>query len=142
MGASSDTEKARQKSIFLESLRQTPNVSLAADAAGIARWTAYRWRDTDEEFKGEWLRIAEARLDALEAALHSRALDDDHASGTTCAIFLLKAHRRNIYGDKREISGPDGGPIPLEQQLDLSKLTDDDLRSLSAIVQRGRSTTD
>jgi hypothetical protein len=35
-----------------------------------------------------------------------------------------------------ELTGPDGGPIRSEQQLDLSKLSDEDLKLIQQIQER------
>jgi DNA-binding CsgD family transcriptional regulator len=54
------------------------------------------------------------------------------------AIFLAK----NILGYRdvvsNEHSGPDGGPISIEQRPDLSQLTDEELHQLRAMSQKFR----
>lgn len=54
---------------------------------------------------------------------------------TVAAIFWLKNRRREDWRDKidHEHGGPDGGPIQTHTTLDVSNLTDEQLRVLSAI---------
>lgn len=91
------------KPAFLTALAMWPDVSKACEAAGISRRTAYRERQADEDFALAWHDAMNVSLDKVEAALIERALKSD----TTAAIFLLKSHRRDVYGDnlKLEHSG-------------------------------------
>lgn len=105
------------KPAFLAALAAWPDVSKACEAAGISRRTAYRERQADEDFALAWHDAINVSLDQVEAALIERALKSD----TTAAIFLLKSHRRDVYGDnlKLEHSGRIGH--------DLEGLTDEQL---------------
>ena len=61
------------------------------------------------------------------------------AGNVAAAIFLSK----NLLGYKdivaNEHSGPNGGPIAIEQQPDLSQLTDEELRQLHAFAEKTKS---
>jgi len=46
------TDHARQT--FLETLRDTANVSAAARAASVNRRTVYNWRDENPDFAADW----------------------------------------------------------------------------------------
>lgn len=85
--------------LFLEVLAECPDVSKAAAAVGIQRSTAYRRRQADEDFALAWADAHAKSLDELEAALFVRARETD----TTAAIFILKSHRPEIYGDRHRI---------------------------------------
>jgi hypothetical protein len=61
----------------------------------------YEWRRDDPAFNERVLEAREQGLDALEDALVTRGMKDD----TTAAIFLLKSHRRETYGDRLNVSG-------------------------------------
>src|SRR5687767_9713760 len=59
----------------------------AAQAAGVCRQTAYRWRDDDLEFADLWDEAIENAVDAVENVIYQRPLARD----TIAAIFYLKA---------------------------------------------------
>jgi len=84
---------------FLEVFRQTCNVRLAADAAGIDRDTAYRHRARDPRFAAAWARAEQDAIDVLEAEARRRAL----SMSDTLLIFLLKAHRPDRYRESIRI---------------------------------------
>ena len=89
-----DTKKKR----FIETLAAQGTVSHAAQAAGVSRMTAYRWREVDREFAARWDEAHENAVDVVESVLYQTAL-----SGNIVAIiFYLKAHRP-IYRDKLNI---------------------------------------
>jgi hypothetical protein len=116
------TQRARDwQPAFIETLRVVPNVSAACKAVGISRNAAYRARQEDEEFALAWHDAINVSLDELEAALMARAIKQD----TQAAIFLLKAHRRDTYGDnlKLEHSG--------RLQHDLQALSVEELERLA-----------
>src|SRR5688500_17666962 len=89
-----DTKKKR----FIETLETQGTVLHAAQAAGVSRQTAYRWRYEDREFAGCWDDAHEQAVDAVESVLYQSAM-----SGNIVAIiFYLKAHRP-IYRDRLNI---------------------------------------
>ena len=73
-------------------------VSHAAEAAGVSRNTAYRWRHDDLEFACLWDEAHDDAVDAVESVLYQKALSGD----TIAMIFYLKAHRP-IYRDRLNI---------------------------------------
>ncbi|MEI6084555.1 MAG: hypothetical protein WCS70_09670 [Verrucomicrobiota bacterium] len=100
----------KQKRLFLAALRKCLGVAPAADAAGISRATAYRWRARDTAFAKDWDNAIEAALDDLETALHERA----KAKDTLAAICILRNRRRPIYNDSQrlELLPPPPAPAP------------------------------
>src|SRR5829696_6811049 len=88
----------RQKKRFIETLTAQGTVSHAAQAAGVSRNTAYRWRREDLEFAEAWDEAHENAVDAVESSLYQKALSGD----TICMIFYLKGHRP-IYRDRLNI---------------------------------------
>lgn len=80
-----DTRKKR----FIETLTAEGTVLHAAQAAGVSRWTAYRWRHEDLAFAELWDEAVENAVDAVENVVYHRALDGD----IIAAIFYLKAQR-------------------------------------------------
>src|ERR1043165_1919221 len=89
-----DTKKKR----FIETLATQGTVSHAAQAAGVSRNTAYRWRQDDHEFACLWDEAHSTAVDAVESVLYQKALSGD----TIAMIFYLKAHRP-IYRDRLNI---------------------------------------
>ena len=89
-----DTKKKR----FIETLAAQGTVSHAAQAAGVSRNTAYRWRHEDLEFACLWDEAHENAVDAVESSLYQKAVSGD----TIAMIFYLKAHRP-IYRDRLNI---------------------------------------
>lgn len=89
-----DTKKKR----FIETLAAQGTVSHAAQAAGVSRNTAYRWRRDDLEFAEAWDEAHDKAVDEVESVLYQKALNGD----TIAMIFYLKAHRP-IYRDRLNI---------------------------------------
>lgn len=81
---------------FLANLRNTCNVREACEVVKINRSTAYDRRDADAEFREQWEEAIEDAVQLLELSARKRALEGD----TTLTIFLLKAHRREMYQDR------------------------------------------
>ena len=67
--------RPRRKTVFLEALVDTVNVSLSCRWAGIARRTAYDWREADAGFARKWDDAIDEGVDLLEAELHKRAFE-------------------------------------------------------------------
>lgn len=91
-----------QKEAFLEQLRKTPIIQLAADKASVGRTTVYRWRDEDPEFAEQMEQaIQEGRLlvsDVAEAQILAAIRDRNIPS----VLFWLKHHHPS-YSTKIEI---------------------------------------
>lgn len=101
---------------FLASLTLTPNVAEACRQAGITRKAAYDLRKSDPEFAKLWDEALEESTDELVGEAYRRAKDGTQKPvfykgmevgqireySDTLAIFLLKCHRRKVYGDKLE----------------------------------------
>lgn len=81
---------------FLVTLRNAGNVRAACEAAGVDRKTAYAHRKRYAEFAHAWTDAMEDALDVLEAAAIQRA----RTTSDTLLIFLLKAHRPEIYRER------------------------------------------
>ena len=79
---------------FLESLRETPNVSVACKSAGRSRMQAYRARGEDPQFAADWKATLDASVDELEARAFQIALE---GRDSNLLQFLLRAHRPETY---------------------------------------------
>lgn len=84
------------RSAFLASLKETGNVRASCEAAGVERTTVYDRRDGDPEFAAAWKEAMDDAIDLLVTAARQRAT----ATSDTLLIFLLKSHRREVYGDQ------------------------------------------
>ena len=122
---------------FLTVLAGTGHVVLACKKAKVKRTTAYKHRRYDPEFAKAWTEALAEAIDVIEGSLITRAISDD----TTAAIFLLKAHKPDLYREKftAEIAGIGGAPIklvtPIERDARLAELIARGLRG-------GNSTSD
>ena len=90
---------------FLTRLRDGPNVAAACAAAKTSRQNAYTYRKKHEDFAAEWDEAIDMAVDRLAEACFNRAtngvrIDDGVKYADTLAIFLLKCHRPEVYGDK------------------------------------------
>ena len=92
-----DKRDTRKKK-FIASLTTHGTVSHAAQAAGVSRNTAYRWRQDDHEFASLWDEARENAVDAVESTIYQQAV----SANTLAAFFYLKAHRP-IYRDRLNI---------------------------------------
>lgn len=138
--------------LFLEHLSQTANVSASAEFAGITRTAVYDKKADDPEFSAAWEVAYRRGYEALEEEAQRRAfvgvlkplyfkgrrvMDKDPETGKrgpvsvreysdTLVVFLLKGRRRDVFGDKSEVTLTDG-----------SKRTKKDLtdEELDAIIQ-------
>lgn len=115
------------KLVFLDVLRETCNVTLAAQACGISSGTAYRHRKEDIIFAERWDEALQEGIDLLEAKAHQRAFEGidepvfyqgmevgsvrKYSDGLT--MFLLKAHRPDKYRDRSQIDSNISGGMQL-----------------------------
>jgi len=119
---------------FLRLLRDTANVTLSADGAGIGRSWVYEERWRDESFAAEWDGALEEATDALEFEARRRAIKGitrkkftsqgapvvdpetgdqyvEYEYSDTLLICLLNAHRPEKYRHRHEVTGKDGNPL-------------------------------
>lgn len=105
------------KEKFLDALRNTANVRLACQAAGVSRLVALREKDKDPEFDENWEMALEDATDILEGVAFRRAKDGSDYLLT----FLLRALRPQTYREQKYI--PDNNPQGLAL-LELMKTAD------------------
>ncbi len=96
----------KKEAVFLEVLQQTGNVTKATAKAGLDRSLVYRRRNLNPQFREKWHNAMGQALDYLEAYLWDKAMgkemtetQDGGLVDEKIAIFLLKAHRPEIFGD-------------------------------------------
>ena len=124
------TKGTPKKDRFLRALVATGTVTTAAEAAGVHRRTAYKWREADEEFAALWDEALEDAADKLEAEAIRRA----YKGSDTLLIFLLKGLKPERY--KERASYEHTGKLDHTHRPDLSRLTDKELETLEHILGR------
>jgi len=111
-GTSSKRWSRAREARFLEELQLTGNVTRATAQAGLDRSLVYRQRNLNPEFREKWQNAMDQALDYLEAYLWDKAMgkeasDEGRVVDEKIAIFLLKAHRPEIFGDGKTRRPPD-----------------------------------
>lgn len=142
---------AKKREEFLEALEETGNVSASAKAIGLSRVRMYEIRHEDPEFKARWDEAVEVGVDALEQEARRRAyhgttkpvyqggalVGEIQEYSDTLMIFLLKGKRRQIFGDKREVTGKDGCAIQHKvEKVDYSCLSDEETEDLMQLSRK------
>ena len=146
----------RQRTIFLDVLRSTGNVSASARAANISSQLAHSLRKQDESFAQEWDLAKDEALDELEAALRKRAIEGVekavYYAGKECGVqrnysdsvgmYILKSNRRDGFDGLHEREADSQEPIRevSARELLLEKL-DSMARNLTG-EEEGRSHDD
>lgn len=121
-------EQRKQK--FLRALAECGVITDAAKVAGVERKTVYRWREQDPDFAKAWDEAEQEAADKLEREAIRRAVEGVEEPvfhqgkivgyvrkySDTLLIFLLKGYKPERYKERQahELSGPGGGPIPID----------------------------
>ena len=87
--------------LFLDKFRNSGNVRMACRSAKIPRSTAYYWRNKYKTFRKAWDEAKEDACDILEGKAWKIAVEDENER---MIMFLLKAHRREVYGDQVDVT--------------------------------------
>jgi hypothetical protein len=90
------TPKKGWRERFLWKLAQRGNVTDAARWARVDRTYPYAVKQRDPAFAAQWEEAEAIAVDHLEKIAFQRA----EKQSDTLLIFLLKAHRRQKYGDQ------------------------------------------
>lgn len=114
-----------RKRDFLQCYSDTCNVVRAAAAAGIPRSTHYFWLEKDSKYREAYAKRRIRAGDYLESEAVDRAtrgwVEPVFYQGAKCGsvrrysdgllMLLLRGAKPELYGNKTEISGPQGAPI-------------------------------
>jgi hypothetical protein len=121
-----EADRASVKQRFLEEFVVRGIVSHACAAVGIGRATHYHWLEADPEYASNFAAAEEDVADALEAEARRRAIDGVvepvgfYLGRSTTFVtrysdpllkVLLEGRRANIFKNRHEHTGADGGPI-------------------------------
>ena len=85
---------------FLAMLRKTCNVRESCKKAGVSRPVVYDHRDRDPAFRAQWDEAIVEAVELLEYVARRRAM----RTSDTLLIFLLKAHKRDMYQDRKIVT--------------------------------------
>ncbi len=122
---------AKKRALFLDTLSRTGNVSHSALAAGTTRYTVYGFKGKDPLFSAAWDDAVEQAVDLLLIEARRRAfhgvMKPVFYQGAMCGsvqeysdslmMFLIKAKRPEYATERREVSGPGGGPIETRTEM-------------------------
>lgn len=130
----------KKRAAFLESLKETCNITKACELSGLARRSAYDWREDDEDFAADWQKALDVAADLLEEEAVRRAKEGTckpvyqggqlvghiQEYSDTLMIFLLKGAKPKKYMDRlvQEVTGKDGGPLQAEVKVHFVKTGD------------------
>lgn len=131
--------------IVVELLKRTeagePLLRICADPKMPGRRSVYEWIENDAEFSAQFHdarkrgihALAEQCLDIADEPSKDAVAATDKRIRIDTRLRLAGKWLPSIYGDKvlNEHTGKDGGPI---ETRDLSKLSDDKLATLEAIL--------
>lgn len=119
------TDTRREK--FLQHLRETGNVTVAARAVGFSRSRVYMIKDEDPTFAQEWENAEREAADLLEKEAYRRAVEgvDEpvfyqgimvstiRKYSDALLTLLLKGTKPEKFRERFEHSGPEGKPLEL-----------------------------
>lgn len=103
---------------FLDGLAEHANVAHACRLAEISQSLVYHDRKVDEEFTTAWKEaldegISKLEIEARRRALHGVPEDEGLKYSDTLTIFLLKAHRPEVYRDNINMNVTHKGGVEL-----------------------------
>ena len=121
---------AAKVAAFFHHLGRTGSVTVAADRAQLRRSSLYQRRQDDEEFAERWAKALDLGVERLQDNAMNRALNgtpkpvwrNGQQVGSVQQFdnrllqFLLRAHRPEIYGDRRNAGLP-ALPFDLAKRL-------------------------
>lgn len=133
MTAFSETLKAA----FLDELRESANVTVAARAVGFTVGTIYKHKREDALFAERWEEALTEAVDMLEHEAHRRAfkgVDEPvyykgdevgyvRKYSDSLTMFLLKAHRPDKYRERSEVKNELSGGVQLNDTARAARLT-------------------
>ena len=124
------TAAAAWRGVFIERLKATGNVTLAAIGAGVNRQHAYRTRNRNKTFRRRWDEALEQTVDLLEGEARRRAtgisrdiyyagevVGEESVYSDTLLIFLLKAHRPAKFRDNVKVEHSGGMEVTGDRKV-------------------------
>jgi hypothetical protein len=126
---------AERRTKFLDRLAQTANVAVAARSVKKSISGAYQLRRRDPEFARAWEAALAEALDELETVVLERVVNGVEKAifygGKQCgtvrqysdalAMFMLKAHRPELYGRVTALAEDPDGKAAADSQAELGR---------------------
>lgn len=126
---------AKTKKELLEKLNENSGIiASSCRAAGVSRFTFYKYYHEDTEFAEKVDDVMELQKDFVEATILKKIREGD----TTMTIFYAKTKMKDRgYVERQEVTGADGKPLAQPSPVvDLSGLTDEQRSALLAIGEQ------
>lgn len=122
---------AKEKADLLAALAANSGiVASACRAANVSRMTYYRYYNEDPDFKEKADDVKELQKDFAESLILKKMKEGD----TTMIIFYAKTQMKDRgYVERKELVGKDGEDLMRKQEVDLSKLTEEQRAALLSI---------
>lgn len=122
---------AKEKADLLAALAANSGiVASACRAANVSRMTYYRYYNEDPDFKEKADDVKELQKDFAESLILKKMKEGD----TTMIIFYAKTQMKDRgYVERKELVGKDGEDLVRKQEVDLSKLTEEQRAALFSI---------
>ena len=122
---------AKEKADLLAALAANSGiVASACRAANVSRMTYYRYYNEDPDFKEKADDVKELQKDFAESLILKKMKEGD----TTMIIFYAKTQMKDRgYVERKELVGKDGEDLVHKQEVDLSKLTEEQRAALLSI---------
>ena len=118
------------RGVFIDRLKATGNVTLAATGAGVSRQQAYRTRNRNKTFRRQWDEALEQAVDLLDGEARRRATGmkrDIYHAGVVVGVenvysdallmFLLRAHRPHPYRDNAKVEHSGGMEVTGDRKV-------------------------
>ena len=144
-----DARRREAQEALLAAYERLGTIMGAADEVGIDRQNHYHWLANDENYVEMWQEAQEASTQVLEREAITRAtvgqdkgvyyqgekVGTEQYKSDVLLIFMLKSRRPELYRDRYEVSGPQGGPIQVAAMRPdaLSRLSEAQLDALAAL---------
>ena len=124
------TAAAAWRGVFIERLKATGNITLAASGAGVTRQHAYQTRNRNKAFRRSWEEALEQAVDLLAGEARRRAtgikravwyagevVGEESVYADTLLMFLLRAHRPELYRDNVRVEHPGGMAVTGDRKV-------------------------
>ena len=118
------------RDVFLERLKATGNITLAARGAGVTRQDAYRTHNRNKKFRRLWEEAFDEAVDLLDGEARRRAtgikrdvwyagevVGTENVYSDTLLMFLLRAHRPRLYRDNVQVEHSGGMEVTGDRKV-------------------------
>ena len=124
------TAAAVWRGVFIERLKATGNVTLAAAGAGVTRQNVYQTRSRNKTFRRQWDEALEQAVDLLAGEARRRAtgmkrdvwyagekVGEENVYSDALLMFLIRAHRPQLYRDNVKMKHSGGMEVTGDRKV-------------------------